>query len=102
MIDVNEDSRIADRIITRNFDGGWRTGTGSANVDLVAGHVELGSSDAHRDVESNNLSTEEILPRSNAWESKGIVSAVVVEHLGTPVVWIIGGHADLCNLEPIL
>jgi hypothetical protein len=52
-------------------------------------------------MKSNNLCTEEIISWFDArWDGKRVVTAVVIQNLSTPVVWIARRETDLGNLKP--
>lgn len=48
---TNEDAWVRRAVRAGEFNGGWACGASTANLELEAGHVELGTADAARHVE---------------------------------------------------
>lgn len=103
LIDVDQNTGVGSAIGSRDANAG-RSGTASAsNVNLIAAHVELCTTNATGDVQSNNLCTEQIVAGCNVRrDGDSVVPTVIIQNFRPPVVGIAGWHAHLSNLEPAL
>lgn len=117
---TDEDAWVRRAVRAGELHGGWARGASTANLELEAGHVELGTADAARHVEgyakwtklvfmptiqkqtrTDDLSAKKILARSDVGgEGEGEVAAVIVEHLRGPVVRVVRRQTHLGDLEP--
>lgn len=120
MVLTDEDAWVRRAVRAGELHGGWARGASTANLELEAGHVELGTADAARHVEgyakrtklafmptiqkqtqTDDLSAKKVLARSDVGgEVEGEVATIVVEHLRGPVVRVVRRQTHLGDLEP--
>jgi len=90
LVDIDEDARIGGAVGSRNANTSWRSAAPTSDIDLVAGHVELGTAYAAGDVKSDDLGAEEVLSRGDGrWDGDSVVATVVVENLRSPIVRVV-------------
>lgn len=80
MVDVDQDASIGGRVCAWEGNAGWGGGAGTLDVHLVAGHVELGSSGRPSRVESDLLSSDQVVTGGEVgWDGEVLLSTVGVQ-----------------------
>ncbi len=79
LIDVDKDTGVVCAVGSGKADAGGDSAASASDVDLVAGHVELGTTSATGGVKGDCLSSKEILSRSNGrGYCEGVMTTVVL------------------------
>ena len=106
-MDVDEDTGVGALVGAGEVDGGGASGTAAGDGDLVARHVELGTTRAASGVESDDFGAEQIIAGGDVGGDLDLhLAAAVVEILDAPEVVIAGtargvlGPCVLEDLEP--
>jgi hypothetical protein len=88
-VDVDIDACIAGGVGTREAHSGGRRAATTSDGELVAGHVELSTTRGGSAVQSNCLSTEEVVARGDVGGDLDINTATALVHvLGAPIVGV--------------
>ena len=88
-MDVDKDAWVAGSVGTREAHSGGRRAATTSDGKLVAGHVELSATRGGSAVQSNSLSTEEVVARGDIGGDLDINTTTALVHvLGAPVVGV--------------
>lgn len=90
-MNVDKDPRILGTVGARELDGGGISAPTARKMHLVTGRVELGATSGTRDVKRDDLGSDEII---TSWKIRGNfegpMSAINIQHLDGPIIWVVG------------
>jgi len=100
LVDVDGEARVSRAIGTREFDSSRAGRAISDNVNLETARVELSSSSATSSMESDDLGTDQVVPRCDIGNGERPFAAVVVKDLDSPVHRIVRNQPGFVDFEP--